>query len=442
MIATIQPSVLSGVITAPASKSSMQRACAAALVAQTKVIIRNPGHSNDDKAAIELIKAIGAKVSHASPDMLEVDSAAVDLGSPGGGTDNLEVSCGESGLGIRMFTPILSLSKNTVTIKGEGSLVSRPMDFFDEILPGLGVSIQSNNGRLPLIIKGPLKPRDIEIDGSLSSQFLTGLLLAYAASGAENVTITVNNLKSLPYIDLTLKVMEYFGLRAPRNNDYRSFHFEPSAKKAAPSTITYTVEGDWSGAAFLLVAGAVAGNIEVIGLDPVSPQADKKILEALKDAGAAMSVSHEKIVLQQSALKGFSFDATHCPDLFPPLVALAAYCEGQTVIKGVSRLAHKESDRGTTLKEEFGKMGLKVQLDGDIMTIEGVKALKASTVHSRHDHRIAMACAVAALRADGSVLIEDAEAINKSYPDFYSDIQKLGAAVKLEGKGKMINNKR
>jgi 3-phosphoshikimate 1-carboxyvinyltransferase len=192
------------------------------------------------------------------------------------------------------------------------------------------------------------------------------------------------------------------------------------------------VEGDWSGGAFLLVAGAVAGNIEVTGLDPASPQADKKILEALKDAGAAMSVTGEKIMLQQSSLKGFTFDATHCPDLFPPLVALAAYCEGQTVIKGVGRLAHKESDRGTTLKEEFGKMGLKVQLDGDLMTIEGVKVLKASTVHSRHDHRIAMACAVAALRADGSVLIEDAEAINKSYPDFYTDIQKLGAAVKLE----------
>lgn len=431
MIATIQPSVLSGAITAPASKSSMQRACAAALVAKTKVIIRNPGHSNDDKAAIELAKATGAKVNAVAPDMLEIDSAAVDLRSPGGGVSNLQVSCGESGLGIRMFTPILSLSENTVTINGEGSLVTRPMDFFDEILPELGVSIQSNNGRLPLIIKGPAKPRDIEIDGSLSSQFLTGLLLAYAASGAENVTITVNNLKSLPYIDLTLKVMAHFGLRAPHNNDYRSFYFGSAAEKAAPSTITYTVEGDWSGGAFLLVAGAVAGNIEITGLDPASPQADKKILEALKDAGAAMSVTDEKIILQQSSLTGFSFDATHCPDLFPPLVALAAYCEGQTVIKGVSRLAHKESDRGTTLKEEFGKMGLKVQLDGDLMIIEGVKALKASTVHSRHDHRIAMACAVAALRADGSVLIENAEAINKSYPDFYTDIQKLGAAVKV-----------
>jgi 3-phosphoshikimate 1-carboxyvinyltransferase len=356
----------------------------------------------------------------------------VDLRSPGGGVSNLQVSCGESGLGIRMFTPILSLSENTVTINGEGSLVTRPMDFFDEILPELGVSIQSNNGRLPLIIKGPANPRDIEIDGSLSSQFLTGLLLAYAASGAENITITVNNLKSLPYIDLTLKVMEHFGLRAPRNNDYRSFYFGSAAEKAAPSTITYIVEGDWSGGAFLLVAGAVAGNIEITGLDPASPQADKKILEALKDAGAAMSVTDEKIILQQSSLTGFSFDATHCPDLFPPLVALAAYCEGQTVIKGVSRLAHKESDRGTTLKEEFGKMGLKVQLDGDLMIIEGVKALKASTVHSRHDHRIAMACAVAALRADGSVLIENAEAINKSYPDFYTDIQKLGAVVNSE----------
>lgn len=430
MIATIHPSVLSGVITAPASKSSMQRACAAALVAKAKVVIRNPGHSNDDKAAIGLIKTIGAKINTPAEDILEVDSTEVDLQSPGGGADNLQVNCGESGLGIRMFTPILSLSKHTITINGEGSLLTRPMDFFDEILPELGVSIQSNQGKLPLNIKGPLTAKDIEIDGSLSSQFLTGMLLAYAASGKENVTIKVNNLKSLPYIDLTLKVMADFGLRVPRNNDYKSFSFE-AANVSAPTSITYTVESDWSGAAFLLVAGAISGNIEIIGLDPNSPQADKKILEALRDAGANMVVSNEKIVLQQSRLKGFSFDATHCPDLFPPLAALAAYCEGKTFIKGVSRLTHKESDRGTTIKEEFGKMGLTVLLVDDIMVIEGVKALKASRVHSRHDHRIAMACAVAALRADGTVVIEDAEAINKSYPDFYSDIQKLGANLKL-----------
>ncbi len=440
MIASVQPSVLSGIITAPASKSSMQRACAAALVARSKVVIYNPGHSNDDKAAIGLIKNLGAIVNTPAQDILEIDSTGVDLQSPGGGVDNLLVNCGESGLGIRMFTPILSLSKNIVTINGEGSLVTRPMDFFDEILPQLGVSIQSNNGKLPLIIKGPIIPKDIEIDGSLSSQFLTGLLLAYAASDKENITIKVNNLKSLPYIDLTLKVMADFGLRVPHNNNYQSFYFGSANNISAPSAINYTVESDWSGGAFLLVAGAIAGNIEVIGLDPNSPQADKKILEALKDAGADMIVNNEKIILKQSRLKGFSFDATHCPDLFPPLAALAAYCEGKTVITGVSRLAHKESDRGTTIKEEFGKMGLKVLLDGDTMTIEGVKTLKASTVHSRHDHRIAMACAVAALRASGNVMIEDAEAINKSYPDFYSDIQKLGANVKLEQSANAIHS--
>lgn len=440
MIATIQPSVLSGIITAPASKSSMQRACAAALVARSKVIIRNPGHSNDDKAAIGLIKNLGAKVNTPVQDILEIDSSGVDLQSPGGGVDSLQVNCGESGLGIRMFTPILSLSKNMVTINGEGSLVTRPMDFFDKILPELGVSIQSQNGKLPLLIKGPIKPKDIEIDGSLSSQFLTGLLLAYAASDKENVSIKVNNLKSLPYIDLTLKVMTDFGLRVPRNYNYQSFYFETASNTSAPSSITYTVESDWSGGAFLLVAGAIAGNIEVIGLDPNSPQADKKILEALNDAGADMVVNDKKIVLKQSRLKGFSFDATHCPDLFPPLAALAAYCEGKTVITGVSRLAHKESDRGTTIKEEFGKMGLKVLLDGDTMIIEGVRTLKASTVHSRHDHRIAMACAVAALRASGNVVIEDAEAINKSYPDFYTDIQKLGAIVSLEQSANTIHS--
>jgi 3-phosphoshikimate 1-carboxyvinyltransferase len=307
------------------------------------------------------------------------------------------------------------------------------MDFFDEILPRLNVTVRSNKGRLPITLSGPLQPGDIEIDGSLSSQFLTGLLMAYAAADAKDVTITVNNLKSKPYIDLTLKVMQAFGLNAPRNKNYEAFYFEaPVPGLAAAQTPRYTVEGDWSGGAFLLVAGAIAGNIEIYGLDPDSAQADKKILAALQDAGAGMEISNKSIKLFPGNLKAFAFDATDCPDLFPPLVALAAYCNGLTTIKGVSRLAHKESNRGLTLKEEFGKLGLIVDLEEDTMQIQGGKGLKGATVNSRHDHRIAMACAVAALQAEGETTIEEAEAINKSYPDFFDDLAALGAGIKIK----------
>jgi 3-phosphoshikimate 1-carboxyvinyltransferase len=226
--------------------------------------------------------------------------------------------------------------------------------------------------------------------------------------------------------------MQAFGLNAPRNKNYEEFYFEAPITGHTASQTRYTVEGDWSGGAFLLVAGAIAGNIEVYGLDPDSAQADKKILAALRDAGAGMEVSNKSIKLFTGKLKAFTFDATDCPDLFPPLVALAAYCSGLTTIKGVSRLAHKESNRGLTLQEEFGKLGLIIDLEKDTMRIQGGKGLKGATVHSRHDHRIAMACAVAALQAAGETMIEEAEAINKSYPDFYDDLTTLGAGIKIK----------
>lgn len=418
MIATIQPSTLTGAITAPASKSSMQRACAAALLHVGQSIIQNPGTSNDDQAAIKMIQDLGATVEFIN-DAMVVNSKGIQPLASG-------VNCGESGLGIRMFTPVAALSSETININGKGSLLTRPMDFFDEVLPQVGVQITSNNGKLPLQIQGPLQPQNITVDGSLSSQFLTGLLFAYAASTKEDVTITVTNLKSKPYIDLSLKVLQDFGYSIT-NNNYESFTIHQT--NTQPPAINYTVEGDWSGAAFLLVAGAIAGEITVKGLDVFSTQADKKILEALQDSCCRLSIQDKQIEVGPAALKAFHFNATDCPDLFPPLVALAAYCEGKTVIEGVSRLAHKESDRGITLQDEFGKMGLEIILQDDLMIINGGKGLNGAHVHSRHDHRIAMACATAGLRAAGEVIIDEAEAINKSYPDFYKHIEKLGASV-------------
>jgi len=306
------------------------------------------------------------------------------------------------------------------------------MNFFDEIFPQLDISIQSNNGKLPVSVRGPLQPKDITIDGSLSSQFLTGLLMAFGKAAKQVVTITVTNLKSKPYIDLTLQVMKHFGYDVI-NNNYESFLIKPTNNLAGTS-INYTVEGDWSGGAFLLVAGAIAGKITVKGLDTFSTQADKAILQALIESGSSISILEKQIDIAcppagSKGLKPFHFDATDCPDLFPPLVALAAYCNGTSVIEGVNRLAHKESNRGLTLQEEFGKMGVTITLQGDLMMVKRGGGVKGAMVHSHHDHRIAMACAVAGLRADGETVIEDAEAINKSYPDFYEHLKQLGAVV-------------
>lgn len=420
-ITTIKPSMLMGVIQAPASKSSMQRACAAALLRVGETIIRHPGHSNDDKAALGVIRDLGAQVVPLGDGSIQVRSAGVVV------EKGLEVNCGESGLGLRMFAPIMGLGKEMIRVNGEGSLLNRPMDFFDEVFPQLGIRIKSHNGKLPLEVQGPLRPRNIEIDGSLSSQFLTGLLLAFHAARAKDVSIRVHHLKSKPYIDLTLQVMKHFGWQV-ENRNYEEFYFDGREGEAPESPLEYTVEGDWSGGAFLLVAGAIAGPITVRGLDNWSAQADKAILQALCDCGASVYIGEDEIVIGPGPLKAFRFDATDCPDLFPPLVALAAYCEGTTVISGVSRLAHKESNRGLTLQEEFGKMGIVVDLVADNMLVGGGR-VKGARVHSRHDHRIAMACAVAALRADGEVAIEESQAIEKSYPEFYRDLQQLDGAL-------------
>jgi 3-phosphoshikimate 1-carboxyvinyltransferase len=421
MIATIQPSSVTGFIQAPASKSSMQRACAAALLAKGKSLIRNPGHSNDDKAAMDIVGRLGAELNFSGEDLI-IESNGINPVAD-------KINCGESGLSIRMFTPLVALSKKQITINGSGSLAVRPMDFFDEVLPQLGVQIKTNQGKLPLVIQGPVIPGNITIDGSLSSQFLTGLLMAYAAADAKDVAITVNNLKSRPYIDLTLDVMKQFGLKVPANNNYESFYFDAATYHSLLTTHDYTVEGDWSGGAFLLVAGAIAGNITIKGLDVFSTQADKAVLQALMDCGAGISIQPSHIELRPMPLKAFHFNATDCPDLFPPLVALAACCNGTTAIEGARRLTHKESNRALTLQEEFGKLGIEIILQDDLMLVKGGTGIKGAVVHSRHDHRIAMACAVAGLKANSAVVIEEADAIDKSYPDFYEHLEALGASV-------------
>ncbi len=450
----ITPSVISGTVMAAASKSAMQRACALALLHGGETFVHNPGQSNDDKAALSIIKNLGANLEQLADGSIKITGSPPAKEKQAAQT----INCGESGLSIRMFAPIAALNNGQVAITGSGSLLTRPMDFFDEIFPQLGIGITSNEGKLPLLVQGPLQPKNITVDGSLSSQFLTGLLIAFAMAATAPVTITVTDLKSKPYIDLTLQMMEHFGYKVI-NENYKQFIIQPStvhrppfvvfrnddgvSQKQDPDEVTisgqpsnpqplhYTVEGDWSGASFLLVAGAIAGKITVKGLDVYSAQADKAILQALMMSKAIISITPEEIVIAPATLQPFQFDATDCPDLFPPLVALASYCKGTSVIQGVSRLAHKESNRALTLQEEFGKMGVDIKLQDDLMIIEGGVELKGAVMHSHHDHRIAMASAVAALKANSETTIDEADAINKSYPGFYVHLKQLGADLSI-----------
>ena len=397
----------------------MQRVCAAALLNSGSTTIKNPGKSKDDLASLSVIRQLGA--------LIEEDEDNLIINSNGIHPVSSELNCGESGLGLRMFAPIAAISSKAMSLKGEGSLLTRPMHFFDEIFPTLGITIKSNEGKLPINIQGPIQPRDIAIDASLSSQFLTGLLFAFAKSCTSSTKITVKYLVSKPYIDLTLQVLEEFNYNVT-NHRYEQFIIEPPLVNNRDRVVT--IEGDWSGAAFLLVAGAVSGEITVDGLLNDSTQADKAIVQALQLAGAELINSGNSFHLKKSDLKGFEFDATHCPDLFPPLVALAVHCKGETRLKGVSRLKHKESDRAQSLKQEFEKMGAVIHIEDNDMVINCTNVIDAE-VSSHHDHRIAMACAVAALGAKEKTTITEAEAITKSYPDFYDHLQRCNVSLQI-----------
>ncbi len=416
----IQPGPINGKLKAPASKSSMQRACAAALLTPATSIIENVGDSKDEMAALNIIKKLGAEVNFINHQLaIKSDEIIFHSIFP---YKNVILDCGESGLSLRMFAPIAALFNYDISLIGHGSLLKRPVNFLEETLPQLNVAVGTNHGKIPVTIRGPLVTKPITVNGSLSSQFLTGLLFAFAKECKKPVQIKVEYLSSRPYIDLTLSVLEHFGFRVSHSN-YELFTIKPRHPLLAHS-IRYRVEGDWSNASLLLVAAAIGGSLEIEDLDLSSTQGDKNIMQALYDCGAYVFIDRKIIRVQRDQLRPFEFDATHTPDLFPPLVALAAYCNGVSTIKGVSRLLHKESNRSLTLKEEFKKMNIGIELNGDIMKVHG-GIVHGAKVVSHNDHRIAMACAVAAIAAKGRTEIMDASAVEKSYPGFFNDLKRI-----------------
>jgi 3-phosphoshikimate 1-carboxyvinyltransferase len=411
---SVEPSFISGHIKAPPSKSMTQRAIAAAILADGQSQILNPSYCDDSLAAMSIAVSLGARVEP------EADKMKIT------GTGELKekkLNCGESGLAIRMFSPVAALYDEEIIMTGAGSLKKRPMQMICDALNQLGVNCISTNGFLPLTIKGPLRGGYCEIDGSISSQLLTGLLMSLPLADYDS-TIKVNNLKSKPYIDMTIELLRDFGIKIS-NENYELFKVPGKQKYHAGN---YEVESDWSGGSFLLVAGAINGNLKVSGLRTGSFQSDMAILKALENAGANMKTSDDQIEVSKSALKAFEFDATESPDLFPPLVALASYCEGVTRLKGAARLLHKESNRAAALMEEFRRMNINVELKDDCLFVTGGE-VKGARVSSHDDHRIAMAAAVAALGATGTVFIKDSHCVAKSYPGFFNDLRKAGAVV-------------
>ncbi len=405
----VKPSAYNAKFTIPSSKSYMQRAVALAILADGKTILNNPDRSNDSNAALKIAQNLGCEVVEKN-ETIEIERKY--------NIKNTSISVGEAGLGLRLFTPVCSLWGQNIKISGEGSLVSRPMNFMIKPLENLGVNLKTNNGFIPFELSGKLTGGIVEVDGSESSQFLTGLLTALPLADKDS-TIVVKNLKSIPYVEMTLDIIKKFGGQI-ENQNYQIFKIKGNQHYTG---IEYAVEGDWSSVSAHLVAGATAGRAEIYGLNPASLQADKAILWVLANCGAHIEIDTQKIVVTKSCLNAFRFDATNSPDLFPVLAALAAQCNGTSIIKGVSRLAHKESNRATAIRDEYAKIGIEIILDNDLMYIKGGK-IKGGKTSSHNDHRMAMSLAISGLNANGIIEISDAQSVAKSYPSFWDDFEK------------------
>ena len=397
--------------TPPCSKSYAQRALAAALLTEGETVLRNLDFCDDTISAISVIETLGAKVERLDERTVKVYGGLAPKSST--------LNVGESGLATRMFTPIASLCNKPITIEGRGTLLYRPMNMMIEPLRKLGVEVRDGGGRLPVEVCGPMKGGEIDVDGSVSSQFLTGLLMALPLV-EEDTTIAVANAVSKPYLDMTIDLASKFGVNI-QHNDYEEFYVEGGQKYEAADLV---IEGDWSAAAMLLVAGAIAGKITLTNVSMLSKQADVAICDALVRAGALVTSEPNSITVEHRELVAFEFNATQCPDLFPALAALAAAAEGESVIYGTHRLEHKESNRAETIAEEYKKLGIEVRLEGDAMYIKGGEIHSAEVV-SHNDHRIAMSLAVSALRSDGELMIRNAECVAKSFPDFFAVLESL-----------------
>ena len=407
---TIHPSQVSGEVRPPCSKSYAQRALAAALLSDGETTLSNIELCDDTRYAMNVITGLGASVRQTGPTEYVIRGGLAPI------TDT--INTGESGLATRLFTPIAALCDRRMTITGTGTMLRRPIGMMIDPLRNLGVQVRSN-GYLPITVQGPLRGGETDVEAYVSSQFLTGLLMSLPLAEGDTI-LHVEQPNSLPYLAVTVDLASKFRIRM-EHNGFREF-FIPGGQHYHPAKLH--IEGDWSSAAFMLVAGAIAGEVTAKRMNTLSLQADLAIIQALTKAGAVIITTPDEITVRKRELTGFDFDATQRPDLFPILAVLGANCEGTTHIRGVNRLVYKESNRAEAIVSEYTKLGMDVALEDDVMTVRG-GSLSGGTIDSCNDHRIAMAAAIAALAASGPVTITNAQSVTKSYPRFWDDLDSI-----------------
>ncbi len=410
---TINPSQLNGTVTAPPSKSDVHRAVICAALSGGVCSVAPVVMSDDIRATVGCIEALGAKTS-LKRDVLKIDGTNMFKNK------TAVLDCCESGSTLRFFIPIAAAGGVNATFKGRGRLPERPLNVYTECLPEAGVTCCAENN-LPLTIEGRLRSGIFDIAGNISSQFITGLLFALPLLKGDSKIILTTRLQSEGYVDMTIRCMRRFGVCAERT-DYGYF-VRGNQHYAARD---YRTDGDWSQAAFFLTAGALSGDVTVSGLDILSAQGDKKITELLDGFGAKAKLDGDKVTVKKSELKAIDIDASQIPDLVPVLAVAASVSEGTTRIYNAGRLRAKESDRLRSTSDMINALGGWAQITADGLLITGVNRLKGGTVNGYNDHRIVMAASVAALRCENKVTITDSESINKSFPDYFEEYERLG----------------
>ena len=329
------------------------------------------------------------------------------------------LDCGESGSTLRFLLPLLAVIGGKYVLIGHGKLMDRPNDQLFKVLNEHGVTTKKTD---VIEIDGKLTAGEYKIRGDISSQYVSGLLMALPTLSADSKVVLTTPLSSAPYVDITIQVLESFGVKIIKE-DYG--YYVKGNQKYSGGILP---EGDWSNAAFFLTLGAVAGDVTVTGLNTDSVQGDKRILDVLQLAGANVSVSEDQVRVKKSDLKGFTFDFEDCPDMVPIASVIAASAKGTSVIKNIERLRIKESDRVKTTMDMLNSFGIRSECDGKNLTVHGGRVI-SGVAESFNDHRIAMSAAVLATVADGESVINDAAAVNKSYPEFYKHLTKVGGRV-------------
>jgi 3-phosphoshikimate 1-carboxyvinyltransferase len=417
------PRTLSGEVCAPPSKAYTHRMLIAALLSDGVTKISNPLVSNDTEATLRAVKAFGAKVK------LQENCWTIEGATPLK-TPKKPIDCGESGATLRFMIPVAALAPEPSIFTFETSLERRPIMPLLQSLKKLGVksSFQRNeNGSAVKVQGGGINGGKTTIRGNISSQFISGLLFAFPKA-EKNTEITLTTpLESKNYVEMTEEVLNQHGVKVRISKDFRRTHI-PSNQTYNP--YRHEVPGDFSSAAFLLAAAAVTSSkLRVKNLDYHTKQGDKAILGILKKMGSKVKIHDRFVEIEGKLLTPIEIDAKDIPDLVPVCAVLACYSNGVSKIYNAERLRYKESNRLTSLCAELKKMGADIAMEKDSLIIKGPCAMHGTLIDPHNDHRIAMACAVAALGAKGETKIQNSECVKKSYPRFFEDLRSLGAEV-------------